>query len=207
MRYPTFSGANTPRDFVEYPSQVNEMWASWPQVLQHYARHWQTGATIPREMVEKVLAAKQFNQGFATTSYISAAVLDQRWHQLPAAQLPKAADVMPGEARLLAESGFDYAPVPPRYRTPYFSHFMGDYAAGYYAYLWAEVLDSNTVEWFKAHGGLTRENGDLFRARLLSRGGSADALGLFRSVVGHEPEIGPLLARRGLVQEAAQPSK
>ncbi|WP_233151795.1 M3 family metallopeptidase [Pelomonas sp. KK5] len=201
VKYQTFSGANTPRDFVEYPSQVNEMWASWPQVLQHYAKHWQTGAPMPQEMVDKVIAAKKFNQGFTTVSYISAAVLDQRWHQLPLGQQPKAAEVMAGEARLLKDSGFDYAPVPPRYRTPYFSHFMGEYASGYYAYLWAEVLDSNTVEWFKANGGLKRENGDVFRAKLLSRGGTEDALGLFRSVVGHEPEIGPLLDRRGMALE------
>ena len=204
VRYPTLAGTNVPNDFVEYPSQANEMWADWPQVLDHYAKHWQTGEPMPRELLEKVLAAKTFNQGFQTTAYVSAAVLDQRWHQLPAAQLPVAARVMAGEARLLKEAGFDYAPVAPRYRTPYFSHFMGDYAAGYYAYLWAEVLDSNTVEWFKANGGLRRSNGDTFRAKLLSRGSSEDPLAQFRNVVGHEPEIDPLLARRGMLVEKPQ---
>ncbi len=208
VRYPTLAGTNVPNDFVEYPSQVNEMWADWPEVLGHYAKHWQTGEPMPRELLDKVLAAKTFNQGFQTTAYVSAAVLDQRWHQLPAAQLPAAGQVMAGEARLLKEAGFDYAAVPPRYRTPYFSHFMGDYAAGYYAYLWAEVLDSNTVEWFKANGGLQRSNGDTFRAKLLSRGDSEDPLAQFRNVVGHEPEIEPLLARRGMLdkpQKAASP--
>jgi len=202
--YPSFAGTSVPRDFVEYPSQVNEMWADWPSVLAHYAVHYQTGKPMPRALLDKVAAATRFNQGFLTTEYLSAAVLDQRWHQLSAAQVPAADDVMAFEARVLKEEGFDYAPVPPRYRTPYFSHIMGGYAAGYYAYIWSEVLDSNTVDWFKANGGLKRANGDAFRAKLLSQGGSQDAMVLFRSVVGHEPDIAPLLKRRGLEAATAK---
>lgn len=199
VKYPSMAGTKVPRDFVEYPSQVNEMWADWPSVLAHYAKHYKTGEPMPRALLDKVLAAKQFNQGFATTEYLSAASLDQRWHQLPLDQVPDADGVMAFEAKALREEGYDYDAVPPRYRTPYFSHIMGGYAAGYYAYVWSEVLDANTVQWFKANGGLKRELGDAFRAKLLSQGGSQDALTLFRGVVGHEPQIQPLLERRGLV--------
>ncbi len=199
VRYPSMAGTRVPRDFVEYPSQVNEMWADWPSILANYAKHYKTGEPMPRALLDKVLAAKQFNQGFATTEYLSAAMLDQRWHQLPLEQVPAADGVMAFEAKALREEGFDYDAVPPRYRTPYFSHIMGGYAAGYYAYVWSEVLDANTVQWFKANGGLKRELGDAFRAKLLSQGGSQDAITLFRSVVGHEPQIQPLLERRGLV--------
>ncbi len=201
VRYPSMAGTRVPRDFVEYPSQVNEMWADWPSVLANYAKHYRTGEPMPRALLDKVLAAKQFNQGFATTEYLSAASLDQRWHQLPLEQVPDAGGVMAFEAKALREEGYDYDAVPPRYRTPYFSHIMGGYAAGYYAYVWSEVLDANTVQWFKANGGLKRELGDAFRAKLLSQGGSQDALTLFRNVVGHEPRIQPLLERRGLVIE------
>ncbi len=198
VKYPTFAGTAVPRDFVEFPSQVNEMWADWPEILSHYAQHYKTGETMPRALLDKVLAAGKFNQGYATTEYLASSVLDQRWHQLKAGEVPKADQVMAFEARVLKEEGFDYAAVPPRYRTPYFSHIMGGYAAGYYAYIWSEVLDANTVDWFKAQGGLKRELGDAFRAKLLSQGGSRDALDLFRGVVGHEPKIEPLLDRRGL---------
>ena len=201
VRYPSMAGTRVPRDFVEYPSQVNEMWADWPSVLANYAKHYRTGEPMPRALLDKVLAAKQFNQGFATTEYLSAASLDQRWHQLPLEQVPDAGGVMAFEAKALREEGYDYDAVPPRYRTPYFSHIMGGYAAGYYAYVWSEVLDANTVQWFKANGGLKRELGDAFRAKLLSQGGSQDALTLFRNVVGHEPRIQPLLERRSLVIE------
>ncbi|WP_343605705.1 M3 family metallopeptidase [Roseateles sp.] len=215
VKYPSMAGTKVPRDFVEYPSQVNEMWADWPSVLANYAKHYKTGEPMPRALLDKVLAAKQFNQGFASTEYLSAASLDQRWHQLPLDRIPAADGVMAFEAQALREEGYDYDAVPPRYRTPYFSHIMGGYAAGYYAYVWSEVLDANTVQWFKANGGLKRELGDTFRAKLLSQGGSQDALTLFRGVVGHEPQIQPLLERRGLVlektrtagspQQAAQP--
>ena len=196
-RYPSLG--RVPRDFVEYPSQVNEVWADYPSVLANYARHYQTGAPMPRELLDKVARAKRFNQGYATVSYLSAAILDQRLHQLGAGQIPSAEKLMDFEAQVLKEEGVDFGPVPPRYRTPYFSHIMGGYSAGYYAYIWSEVLDADTVEWLKAHGGLKRANGDQLRAKLLSRGGSEDAMVLFRNLVGHEPDIKPPLERRGLV--------
>lgn len=198
VKYPYFSGTNVPRDFVEFPSQVNEMWSTWPSVLANYAVHWQTGEPMPKELLDKVLSAEKFNQGYTTTEYLGAALLDQRWHQVPADQLPDADGVMDYEAKALKDVGLDYAAVPPRYRTNYFSHIMGGYAAGYYAYIWSEVLDATTVEWIKNHGGLTRANGDRFRAKLLSRGGSKDALQLFRDFAEQEPDIQPLLERRGL---------
>lgn len=195
--YPSLS--RVPRDFVEYPSQVNEVWADWPSVLANYARHYKTGAAMPRELLDKVARAKRFNQGYTTVSYLGSAILDQRLHQLGAGQMPTADGLMAFEARVLKEEGLDFGPVPPRYRTPYFSHIMGGYSAGYYAYIWSEVLDADTVEWLKASGGLKRANGDKLRAELLSRGGAEDAMVLFRNLVGHEPRIQPLLERRGLV--------
>jgi len=199
VKYPRFSGTNVPRDFVEYPSQVNEMWADWPSVLANYAKHYQTGEPMPQALLDKVQAAAKFNQGFATTEYLAAALVDQRWHQLTPAQVPDAAGAMAFEARALKEAGVDFAPVPPRYRTPYFSHIWGGgYSAGYYAYLWSEVLDADSVEWFKQNGGLSRANGDHFRYTLLSRGGSQDAIKLFRDFSGREPYVEPLLERRGL---------
>lgn len=198
VKYPYFSGTSVPRDFVEFPSQVNEMWADWPSVLANYAKHYQTGEAMPKELLDKVLATSKFNQGFATTEYLGSAMLDQSWHQVGADKIPEADGVMAFEAAALKANGTDYTAVPPRYRTPYFSHIMGGYAAGYYAYIWSEVLDANTVEWIKANGGLTRANGDRFRATLLSQGGSKDALQLFRDFAGHEPQIEPLLKRRGL---------
>ncbi|MYM85999.1 dipeptidyl carboxypeptidase II [Rugamonas sp. FT82W] len=197
VKYPRFSGTSVPRDFVEYPSQVNEMWAVWPEVLANYAKHYKTGAPMPKELLDKVIASKKFNQGFLTTEYLSASLLDQRWHQLTPAQIPT--DVLGFEAASLKDMGVDFAPVPPRYRTTYFSHsFSGGYSAGYYAYLWSEKLDADTVEWFKEKGGLKRENGDWFRAKLLSRGGTDDAMNLFRNFRGRDPIIEPLLDRRGL---------
>ncbi|WP_447730491.1 M3 family metallopeptidase [Pseudoxanthomonas suwonensis] len=198
VTYPYFSGTSVPRDFVEFPSQVNEMWADWPEVLANYARHHETGEPMPQALLDKVQATATFNQGFATTEYLGAAMLDQRWHQVGADKLPEADGVMKFEADALAADGIAYAPVPPRYRTPYFSHIMGGYSAGYYAYIWSEVLDANTQEWMRQHGGLKRENGDHFRATLLSRGGTREALDLFRDFAGHEPRIEPLLKKRGL---------
>jgi peptidyl-dipeptidase Dcp len=201
VRYPRFAGTTVPRDFVEYPSQVNEMWAVWPEVLANYARHYRTGEPIPRALIEKVLATTQFNQGFDTTEYLAAALLDQAWHQLGRDEVP--ADVMEFEADALEAAGVDFAPVPPRYRSPYFAHvFAGGYSAGYYAYIWSEVLDADSVEWFKENGGLTRENGDHFRRTLLSRGGSEDAMALFTEFAGRTPRIQPLLERRGLTASA-----
>jgi peptidyl-dipeptidase Dcp len=197
VKYPTFGGANTPRDFVEYPSQVNEMWATWPEVLANYAKHYQTGAPMPSALLDKVQASKKFNMGYITTEYLAASLLDQRWHQLTPSQVPT--DVLGFEASALKDAGVDFAPVPPRYRTTYFSHsFSLGYSAGYYAYLWSEKLDADTVEWFKENGGLQRKNGDHFRQTLLSRGGSADAMDLFRNFRGRDAKIEPLLERRGL---------
>jgi len=200
VTYPYFSGTNVPRDFVEFPSQVNEMWAEWPEILANYARHYQTGEPLPQALLERKLASGTFNEGFKTTESLGAAMLDQYIHQLPAQRLPGADQVMAIEAEALKAAGLDYAPVPPRYRTPYFSHIMGGYSAGYYAYIWSEVLDANTVQWIKANGGLKRENGDRFRQTLLSRGGSQDAAQLFRDFTGHDPQIEPLLIKRGLTQ-------
>ena len=197
VKYPRFSGTSVPRDFVEYPSQVNEMWATWPEVLKNYAKHYKTGEPIPQALLGKVIAAEKFNQGYKTTEYLSASLLDQAWHQLNPSDIPQ--DAVAFEAKALHKAGVDFAAVPPRYRSFYFSHaFAGGYSAGYYSYIWSEVLDADTVEWFKEHGGLKRENGDRFRAMLLSRGGSADALGLFKDFVGRDPYVEPLLKRRGL---------
>ncbi|HEY1582326.1 MAG TPA: M3 family metallopeptidase [Chthoniobacterales bacterium] len=198
VEYPRFSGTSVPRDFVEYPSQVNEMWAAWPQVFQHYAKHYKTGKPMPKELLDKVIAAEEkFDQGFKTTEYLAAALLDQAWYQLKPAEVPN--DVLAFEASALKKAGVDFEPVPPRYRTTYFSHaFAGGYSAGYYSYIWAEELDADSVEWFKQHGGLKRENGAHFRETLLSRGGSKDAMKLFHDFTGRDPWIEPLLKRRGL---------
>jgi peptidyl-dipeptidase Dcp len=198
VKYPRFSGTNVPRDFVEYPSQVNEMWAAWPEVLQHYAKHYQTGAPMPKELLDKVLASEEkFNQGFKTTEYLAATLLDQAWHQLKPAEVPN--DVLAFESQALKKAGVNFDPVPPRYRTTYFSHaFAGGYSAGYYSYIWSEELDADSVEWFKEHGGLKRENGNHFRDTLLSRGGSQDAMKLFHDFTGRDPWLEPLLKRRGL---------
>jgi len=197
VKYPHFSGTSVPRDFVEYPSQVNEMWAIWPEVLANYAKHYKTGEAMPKALLDKVVASKKFNQGFMTSEYLSASLLDQRWHQLTPSQIPT--DVLAFEAGALKDAGVDFAPVPPRYRSTYFSHSMnGGYSAGYYAYLWSEKLDADTVEWFKENGGLSRKNGDHFRKTLLSRGGTTDAMNLFKDFRGRDPIIAPLLERRGL---------
>lgn len=198
VRYPSFAGTSVPRDFVEYPSQVNEMWAIWPEVLQNYAKHYETGEAMPQALLDKVLATQKFNQGFATTEYLAASLLDQAWHQLSVDQVPNAEGLLEFEAQALEKAGVALDAVPPRYRTTYFSHVMGGYSAGYYSYIWSEVLDADTVEWFKENGGLKRENGDHFRQALLSRGGSEDAMTLFKNFRGSEPNIAPLLERRGL---------
>ena len=199
VQYPYFSGTSVPRDFVEYPSQVNEMWATWPDVLRNYAVHHETGEPMPADLLDKVLASETFNQGFATTEYLAASLLDQAWHQLAADEVPDADGVLAFEAEALERAGVGLEMVPPRYRSTYFSHIWSHgYSAGYYSYIWAEVLDADTVEWFKENGGLRRENGDRFRRMLLSRGGSRDALDLFRDFRGREPDIAPLLTRRGL---------
>lgn len=198
VEYPRFSGTSVPRDFVEYPSQVNEMWATWPEVLANYAVHYQTGEAMPQDLLDKVLSTQTFNQGFETTEYLAASILDQALHQLTVDEIPDAENIMEFEASALAAAGIAHEDIPPRYRSTYFSHIMGGYSAGYYSYIWSEVLDADTVEWFKENGGLLRENGDHFRQTLLSRGGSIDAMTLFRNFRGRDAEIAPLLERRGL---------
>jgi peptidyl-dipeptidase Dcp len=200
VKYPRFSGTRVPRDYVEFPSQVNEMWMAWPEVLSNYAKHYQTGAPMPKELLDKVQASAKFNEGYRTTEYLAASILDQSWHQLGATQIPT--DVLGFEAKALHDAGVDFPLVPPRYRTTYFSHvFSGGYSAGYYGYLWAEKLDADTVEWFKENGGLLRKNGDHFRKMLLSRGGTMDAMDMYRNFRGRDAKIEPLLERRGLTGE------
>lgn len=199
VKYPRFAGTSVPRDFVEYPSQVNEMWATWPEILRHYAIHYQTGEALPQALLDKVEAAAKFNQGFATTEYLAATLLDQAWHQIGPDDVPAAEGVLAFESAALQRAGVDFAPVPPRYRSTYFSHtFAGGYSAGYYSYIWSEVLDADSVSWFREHGGLTRANGDHFRRTLLSRGGSREAMELFQDFAGRAPRLQPLLDRRGL---------
>jgi len=200
VQYPMLSGTALPRDFVEYPSQYNEMWAREPAVLAHYARHYRTGAPMPQDLLAKVLAAQKFDQGYATTEYLAAALLDQAWHRITTSQAPTAADVPGFEAAALRENGIDYDVIPPRYHSAYFAHiFAGGYSAGYYAYLWSEVLARDTGQWMHARGGLTRANGDRLRETVLSRGRSGDPQTMFRNFYGGPPEIGPLLEYRGLV--------
>jgi len=198
VTYPKFAGTNTFRDFVEFPSQVNEMWMLWPEVLENYAVHYQTGEPMPKEFVEKIQASSAFNEGFATSEYLAAALLDQAWHTITADD--SVTDVAAFEAAALAKVGLDNPAVPTRYSSTYFQHVMSTsaYDAGYYSYIWSEVLDADTVEWFKSNGGLTRENGDRFRSRLLGVGGSKDPLEAFRDFRGRDADIQPLLDRRGL---------
>lgn len=196
-KYVSLSGSNTARDFVEFPSQFNEQWASDPKVFANYAKHYQTGAPMPDELVAKIKKAKSFNQGYAMSELISAALLDMQWHMLPA-DAPKQ-DVDKFEAEALKKAGFTLPQVPPRYRSSYFQHIWGNgYAAGYYAYLWTQMLDSDAFEWFKEHGGLTRENGQIFRDKILSRGNTEELGKLYHDFRGKEPSIEPMLKDRGL---------
>ena len=195
QRYATLSGTNTPRDFVEFPSQINEHWASHPQVFAHFARHYQTGEPMPDALREKMLNATQFNKGYDMTELLSAALLDMNWHGI---QEP-IEDVEAFEAAALKKEGLDLPAVPPRYRSSYFAHiFGGGYAAGYYAYLWTQMLADDGYQWFVEQGGLTRENGQRFRDAILSRGNSTDLERLYPAWRGHEPRIEPMLKHRGL---------
>ena len=195
--YPSVAGANTPRDFVEFPSQFNEHWALDPKVFANYARHHATGEPMPQALVDKIVKARSFNQGYATTEYLSAALLDMAWHTLPADAGKQDVDAFEREA--LAKHGVDMAAVPPRYRSNYFSHVWGGgYAAGYYAYFGAEVLDHDAFQWFRENGGLTRENGRVFREKILSIGHSRDLGVAYREFRGKAPSVEPLLEHRGL---------
>jgi peptidyl-dipeptidase Dcp len=198
VKYPRFSGTSVPRDFVEFPSQVNEMWATWPEVVESYAVHHETGEAMPRALVDRVLAIETFNQGFMTTEYLAASLVDQALHQLAPEDVPSADRLPAFEAETLRAAGVNLEAVPPRYHVTYFSHIFGGYAAGYYSYIWAEVLDADAVEWFQENGGLSRQNGDHFRRTLLSRGGSVDQMTLYRDFRGRDPRVEPLLERRGL---------
>jgi len=197
VKYPTLAGTATSRDFVEFPSQFNEHWATDPKVFAHYAKHYQTGEAMPQALVDKIKKSRTFNQGYATTEYLSAALLDLAWHTLPAdAPLQ---DVDQFETAALKKFKVDLPQVPPRYRTSYFDHIWGGgYSAGYYAYFWSEVLDDDAYEWFKEHGGLTAENGQIFRDKILSRGNTVELADLYRAFRGKDPSVEPLLENRGL---------
>lgn len=199
VNYPSLSGTAVPRDFVEFPSQYNEMWARDPKVFANYAKHYQTGAPMPKVLLDKVLEAEKYGQGYATTEYIAAALVDQSWHQIPETQAPPAEKVMMFEADALKKNAVEYAPVPPRYHSLYFAHaFAGGYSAGYYAYIWSEVLARDAEKWFAKHGGLQRANGDFLRAKVLSRGRTVNPDVLFEQFYGGPPEIDALLEHRGL---------
>jgi peptidyl-dipeptidase Dcp len=201
VHFPKFAGTRVPRDFVEYPSQVNEVWMLWPEVLANYATHHRTGEPLPPEVVDRLRAAEQFNEGFATTEYLAATLLDLAWHTLTVEDLAGSPlDVLAFEAAALERAGVATPFVPPRYRTAYFAHiFSGSaYSAGYYSYIWSEVLDADTVDWLTEQGGLRRESGDTFRDGLLAKGGSADSMEVYRAFRGRDPLIEPLLKRRGL---------
>lgn len=199
VTYPHFAGTAVYRDFVEFPSQVNEMWIFWPEILTSYARHIDTDEPLPADVVTKLHESEAFNQGFATSEYLAAAWLDQAWHSIDADSASTAIDVADFEATALADIGLDNPAVPTRYSSTYFAHvFSGGYSAGYYSYIWSEVLDADTVEWFRENGGLTRSNGDRFRDRLLGVGGSKDPLEAYRDFRGRDARIEPLLERRGL---------
>jgi len=197
VTYPHFSGTNVFRDFVEFPSQVNEMWMLWPEIVDAYAQHHDSGDPLPAGLVERLRSTETFNQGFETSEYLAAAWLDQALHALPAGE--SIDDVAAFEAAALADIGLDDPAVPTRYSSAYFAHvFSGGYSAGYYSYIWSEVLDADTVEWFRENGGAQRSNGERFRRRLLGVGGSKDPLEAYRDFRGRDAEIAPLLKRRGL---------
>ena len=200
VQYPRFSGTNVPRDFVEFPSQFNETWAYRPEILQNFAKHYETGEPIPKDLLDKVIAAAKFNQGYMTTEYLSASILDQLWHQKSSKELEGLTkdDFEKIEQAELEKVGLNNPLVPPRYRSTYFNHvFANGYSAGYYAYIWSEVLDADAEQWFKEHG-MSRENGDRYRNTLLSKGYSEEPMKLYRDFTGRDPEIDPLLIRRGL---------
>ncbi|MEE7531687.1 peptidyl-dipeptidase Dcp [Klebsiella huaxiensis] len=200
QRYASLSGTNTPRDFVEFPSQIFEHWASEPQVFAHYARHHQTGEAMPEALRDSMFRAAKFNKGYDMSELLAAALLDMHWHSVSTETLPQDVDTF--EATALQAENMDLSAVPPRYRSSYFSHiFGGGYAAGYYAYLWTQMLADDGYQWFVEQGGLTRENGQRFREAILSRGNSTDLAELYRQWRGHDPKIEPMLENRGLSEQ------
>jgi peptidyl-dipeptidase Dcp len=195
--YPSLSGTSVPRDFVEFPSQFNEHWATYPTILDHYAKHYKTGAAMPAELVAKIKKAADFNQGYELTELLAAAEVDMQWHTLPVGAPVEAPDAF--EKAALEKKHLELGYVPPRYRSSYFSHIWGSgYAAGYYAYLWSEMLDDDAFQWFTEHGGLTRANGDRFRSMVLSRGNTEDLAKMYAAWLGMAPNIEPMLKYRGL---------
>jgi peptidyl-dipeptidase Dcp len=195
--YPTLSGTSTARDWVEFPSQFNENWALEPSVLRHYAVNYQTGKPIPQSLVDKITKSRTFNQGFDFGETVEAAKLDLDWHSLPVTAGRQDADAF--EAKALAAGGFDAADVPPRYKSPYFLHIWSNgYSAGYYAYIWTQMLDHDAFDWFRTHGGLTRANGQRFRDMVLSRGNTVDLADMYRGFTGHDPDVNPMLRYHGL---------
>ena len=196
-QYPSLSGTSVPRDFVEFPSQFNEHWATYPAIFDHYAKHYKTGAAMPAELAAKIKKAADFNQGYALTELLAAAELDMQWHSLPAGAPLQEPDAF--EKAALEKKGLTLSYVPPRYRSSYFSHIWGGgYAAGYYAYLWSEMLDDDAFQWFQDHGGLTRANGDRFREMVLSRGNTEDLAMMYEKWLGSAPNVEPMLKYRGL---------
>jgi peptidyl-dipeptidase Dcp len=195
--YPTLSGTSVARDYVEFPSQFNEHWALDPKVFAHYARHFQTGAPMPRDLVDKIKRSEKFNQGYALTEVVAAAALDMEWHTLPPGSPAQDGDQF--EVQALKKTRLDLPQVPPRYRSSYFLHIWANgYAAAYYAYLWTEMLDDDAFAWFREHGGLTRKNGQRFRELILSRGNTEDYAKMYREFRGRDPVIEPMLEQRGL---------
>ena len=200
VTYPHFSGTQVFRDFVEYPSQVNEMWMLWPEVLANYAVHHETGEPMPQDLVDRLVASRSWGEGFATSEYLAAALLDQAWHALDLEQAAAVTDVDAFEQRALEDVGLANPLVPPRYSTPYFAHvFAYAYDAAYYAYIWSEVLDADTVAWFTENGGLTRANGDRYRRYVIGLGGAGDPLASYREFRGQDADPRHLLERRGLL--------
>jgi peptidyl-dipeptidase Dcp len=198
VEYPTLSGTATARDFVEFPSQFNEHWAIYPAVFNHYAKHYKTGALMPAELVDKIKKAENFNEGYALTEIVSAAELDMQWHMLPASAPLQDPDAF--EKNALATAHLDIPAVPPRYRSSYFSHIWGNgYSAGYYAYLWTQMLDDDAYQWFDDNGGLTRANGDRFRRMVLSRGNTEELGSLYLAWRGKPPTIDAMMKYRGLI--------
>ncbi|MGD0889450.1 MAG: M3 family metallopeptidase [Acidobacteriaceae bacterium] len=202
VEYPLLSGTSVPRDFVEFPSQFNEHWASYPAVFDHFAKHYKTGAPMPAELAAKLRRAEKFNQGYELTELLAAAELDMQWHTIAATDAVTDADAF--EKAALERKKIALATVPPRYRSSYFAHIWSTgYAAGYYAYLWSEMLDDNAYQWFENNGGLTRANGDRFRSMVLSKGYSEDLGKMYSAWLGGEPTAGPMLKQRGLAEDGA----
>jgi peptidyl-dipeptidase Dcp len=203
-KYPSLSGAATARDFVEFPSQFNEHWAVYPEIFNHYARHYKTGALMPKELSDKIKRTENFNEGYQLTELLAAAELDMKWHMLPASAPLEDPDAFQQQA--LAQTHLDIRAVPPRYRSTYFSHiWAGGYSAGYYAYLWTEMLADDAYQWFDEHGGLTRANGDRFRKMILSRGNTEDLAAMYAAWRGRGPKIDAMLKYRGLVESEPHP--